>query len=523
MRHLVFFCFFGLALSLTSCRKDFETVPSSGTLEFSKSKVYLDTIFSTVSSSTYTLKVYNRSNKDISIPSINLGKGASSKFRIMVDGMTGEDADHNGVGDGKLFKNVELLAKDSLYIFIEATVKSTESDADFTYNDKILFDAGSNQQSVDLVTLVQDANFIFPNRPLATGIKEKLGIAGLENVEGHTLTDTELHWTKDKPYVIYGYAAVPAGKTLIIDPGTQVYFHADTYSGLIVDRTASIQINGLANEVNPDGLILQRKEVTFEADRLEPDFEDTPGQWGAFLIFSSNTDNIINHLTLKNATVGLYIQTDFNSSNLPRLKVNNTQIYNCANYGILAFQSNISGFNNVINYCGQAGIVCSEGKYNFINCTFNNNWFSSKQVSVLVNSYHTDNNNIDQPGTVNANFKNCIIYGNNNIQLRLDKMESQPISQLVYSFDHCLIKFNPEGTSLISQTGSLYDFIMNQQQGNIKSQDPKFKNPNRNQFNLLQNSPAIGQGVYDATCPKDILDKDRSAPTTDIGAYLWQL
>jgi hypothetical protein len=106
------FCF-ALLISLSSCRKDFDTVPSSGNLEFSKKEVYLDTVFTGISSSTYNLKVYNRSNKDITIPVIKLGKN-DSKYRIMVDGRS---------GDGKKFENVELLANDSLFIFIETTVK----------------------------------------------------------------------------------------------------------------------------------------------------------------------------------------------------------------------------------------------------------------------------------------------------------------------------------------------------------------------------------------------------------------
>ena len=34
----------GLLFLFTSCRKDFDTVPSSGKLEFSKTEVYLDTV-----------------------------------------------------------------------------------------------------------------------------------------------------------------------------------------------------------------------------------------------------------------------------------------------------------------------------------------------------------------------------------------------------------------------------------------------------------------------------------------------
>ena len=151
MNKSIYILFIGILVLFWSCRKDFDTVPSSGNLEFSKNKIYLDTVFTNIGSSTYSLKVYNRSNKDISIPVVQLAKGLSSKYRMMVDGMT---------GNGKIFNNVELLAKDSLYIFIETTANIADTEPDFTYNDKILFDLGSNQQSVDLATLIQDANFM---------------------------------------------------------------------------------------------------------------------------------------------------------------------------------------------------------------------------------------------------------------------------------------------------------------------------------------------------------------------------
>ena len=125
-------------LSLSSCRNDFEFEPSTGGLRFSRDTVYLDTVFSNIGSSTYRLKVYNTSDADISIPQIRLANGPTSKYRIMVDGMTGEDADNNGVGDGKIFNNVELLANDSLFVFIEVTSDvASANPADFLYTDKI--------------------------------------------------------------------------------------------------------------------------------------------------------------------------------------------------------------------------------------------------------------------------------------------------------------------------------------------------------------------------------------------------
>ena len=74
----------------SSCRKDFDFTPTEGALRFSKDTVYLDTVFTNIGSSTYTLKVYNTSNNDISIPKIKLQEGQNSNYRLNVDGMTGD-------------------------------------------------------------------------------------------------------------------------------------------------------------------------------------------------------------------------------------------------------------------------------------------------------------------------------------------------------------------------------------------------------------------------------------------------
>ena len=130
---LVSFCFL---LLWSSCRKDLNFT-SNGNLRFSKDTVYLDTVFSNIGSSTYTLKVYNTSDENISIPKIKLRNGLNSNYRLNVDGMTGDLQ-----LSGKEFSNVELLAKDSMYIFIETTIdiqSLVTNETQFLYTDAIEF------------------------------------------------------------------------------------------------------------------------------------------------------------------------------------------------------------------------------------------------------------------------------------------------------------------------------------------------------------------------------------------------
>ena len=509
---------------LTSCRNDFSFVTSQGSLKFSKQTVYLDTVFTNIGSSTYRLKVYNQSNKDISIPSINLQKGASSKFRLMVDGVA---------GDGKSFKNVELLANDSLYIFIETTVDiASANPTDFLYTDKIEFyNSVSAPQTVDLVTLVQDAYFIFPKRTAIAGnyVYENINL-GLDpnNVPiqyiGSNLSHTdptngdELHLTNQKPYVIYGYALVPNNENLVIDKGARVFFHAN--SGLIIPRTASIQINGVEPPVgSPESLV---NEVVFEGDRLEPIFNDVPGQWGAIVNYSESSANLISHLTIKNATVGLLTdQRLLTDGYVPKLTINNSQIYNCSNIGLLGRGAQISGKNLVINNCGEASFAGTYGgNYNFVHCTFNNNWNSSKQLAVFLSNYLETPTVINLKDLTQANFTNCIIYGNNQVELGFGKKEAAVFNP---KFTNCLIKFNNIGNALASNPEYQFDTTPARYQNvsitqNSTNLNPKFQNSSKNKFWLSQQWNAAAMPIAPGFTFNDINGVARSGIIA-YGAY----
>ncbi len=501
MRPQIVLFLMGLILSICSCRSDFETEASTGKLEFSKDTIYLDTVFTNIGSSTYRLKVYNRSKNDITIPTIKLAKGLNSKYRMTVDGMQGNK--------GKIFNNVDLLAKDSLYIFIETTVNIADANpSDFLYTDQIQFDSGQNLQNVELVTLIQDAVFLYPKR-FADGTTETLPI-GNEKIEGFYLDENdpingnELQFTKKKPYVIYGYAAVPANKTATFEAGTKVHFHAN--SGLIVANKASIKVNGTVSTTDK-----MENEVVFEGDRLEPDFENVPGQWGTIWITDGSTNNSFNHLTIKNATIGLLIQNNDGTT----VSIKNTQIYNSTNYGILAQTAKINGENVVINNAGQASLACTYGgNYTFTHSTFNNNWNSSQQVAVAISNY-VAGAIPEVKDLAAATFNNCIIYGSYSNEMTLNKKTGAAFK---YQFNNCLIKF--DNTSNKFATNPDYQFTTDPAHYNeiILNKDPKFFKIAQNKLNIDATSAAFAKGNSAYLIPLDILGINRTTPP-DLGAY----
>jgi len=522
--------FFILSLTIllfwSSCRKDFEFSASTGSLEFSKDTVYLDTVFTNIGSSTYNLKIYNRSNDDIIIPSIKLGEGFNSYYRMTIDGTTGLEGGANQP-IGKVFENIEMLAKDSMYIFIETTIDIQDLAAlqtQFLYTDVIEFDSGQNLQEVELVTLVKDANFIYPDRSTTidsqTGeeihVIETLtfdvdgdGIEDETTIQGRFLADSELTFTNEKPYVIYGYAAVPDSKTLTINAGARVHFHA--HSGLLITGGASLKVNGIPS-VDQE---LMEGEVIFEGDRLEPRFANIPGQWQTIWLFNNSIDNVINHATIKNGTIG--VLSDGNQNDPAKVTLTNSQIYNSSNFGVLGRGTSIYGENIVVNNSGQSSFAGTYGgSYNFVHSTFANYWSNSFRQfpSVLLNNYIIDEDNTVFTNPLDAaNFTNCIVYGSDNPELILDRDASDDFN---FKFTNSLIKFDNSNNNF---TSDVYNFNNNTLYENVVfNQDPEFLDPNNNKLNIPNGSPADNFGIVFGNLAVDILNTSRSA-TPDLGAY----
>lgn len=484
-----------LIATISSCRKDFSTTPSFGNLEFSKDTVFLDTVFSNIGSATYNLKVYNRSKNAITIPAIKLENGNSSNYRLNVDGVSGKE-----------FSNIDILANDSIYVFVETTI-DFNSISNPLYTDRILFDNGNNQQNVDLVTLVQDATFIYPGKDPITLKIDSLSLDGKPTtIKGRFLKDNELTFTNQKPYVIYGYAAVPKNKILTIEAGAKVYFHNN--SGLIIDKDASLNVNGTLNE-----------KVVFEGDRLEHSFNRIPGQWGTIWMRAGSKNNSVKNALIKNSVIGFLVDSLGVGTN-PTLTISNTEIYNSSAFGILGRETNIKGSNLVIGNAGQASFAGTiGGTYNFTHCTFANYWNNSLRPlpAVLVNNFFTYKNSSEQEITETrdlkeANFTNCIIEGNNNIEFILDKAEG---SLFNFSVSNCLIQFEDINNSY--SNNSELDFSNSNYSSITLNGNPNFKDTSKSEFIIGQESDAINKGKA-TLIHKDILDKNRT-PNIDLGAY----
>ena len=511
MRFLTrFFLVLIAALLWTACERELDFVPAQPQdLSFSRDTVYLDTVFTNIGSATYNLRVYNKSSKNIAIDQIRLGQGTDSKFRLNVDGMSGQN-----------FQNVELLAKDSMYVFVETTVdikQFAQNAKEFLYHDQLFFDS----QSVDLVTLVKNAIFLYPEKD-ADGIKEVLPIGEDEDgniigIEGFYLEDDELTFTNEVPYVIYGYAGVPSGKTAVFEAGTRVHFHEN--SGLIAASESSVHVMG-APSSDP---VAMENEVVFEGDRLEPFFEDIPGQWGTMWLTAGSTHHIFKHATIKNATVGILM--DYNDeSDQPTLVLEQTQIHNSSSVGLWAKTAHIEAKNSVFGNAGYLSFYGNiGGQYEFVHCTFANYWNRSfrNTPTVALDDYTpiSETEIFVQP-LQKAHFKNCIIDGNQRIEFIVDQQGEQALN---FKLEHSSLRFDTMDQNILSNP--YFDFenstFYNSLYRNINT---SLKDPQDQDFRPTQDSEVINKGnkTIAEEVPSDLAGTSRTeAP--DLGAYQHQV
>jgi len=126
---------------------------------------------------------------------------------------------------------------------------------------------------------------------------------------------------------------------------------------------------------------------------------------------------------------------------------------------------NISGISS---FAGTYG-----GNYNFTHSTIANYWGNSFRQfpALLLNNFIIDaENNVFTNPLESANFTNCIIYGNDNPELLLEK---EPSDVFNFKFTNSLIYFD-DPTGFYSE--SQYDFSNTDHYENVMfNNDPQFR------------------------------------------------
>ncbi|HEY3371058.1 MAG TPA: hypothetical protein VGK10_09440 [Prolixibacteraceae bacterium] len=466
-------------LAIISCQQDNLNMTGEVKLQFSADTLSFDTIFTTIGSTTAWLKVKNPESHSVIISRIFLAGSENSPFRLNI----------NGVNNNEV-QNVSILSGDSIFIFVEVTVNPTGQNNPMVIQDSIVFEVNGNRQDVDLLAFGQDFH-LFDGKTLKTQ-----------------------HWQNDKPYLIYNSILVDSLEKLTIDPGCRIYFHQG--ASLFVQGTLNVQ--GTCKE-----------PVTFMGDRLEKDYADTPGQWGAWKLLENQSkyiyggihflkgskDNLIDHAVIKNASKGIQVDS-MGFSSKPMLVLSNTIIENMTLNCLDARTTSLKANNCIFANSGSYSVaLLLGGNYEFYHCTIANyyNYRTSvrKEPSLVVNNYYTYDNKVYAYDLTKAYFANCIIDGMMDNEIVLDPIMN---AQFNYRFQNCLIKSNSSFYPKDQAFGS-----------SVFNKNPLFTDSSKNDYSLDPLSPARNAGNKNIAIqfPTDLNEHSRLEDEgPDVGALEWQ-
>ncbi len=479
-----------IGLSLYSCRKDSPVASSGVQLRFSADTVFLDTVFTTIGSSTYNLRVFNPSEDKVILDRVYINNPAGF-YSMNVNGTAGND-----------LKDVEILGKDSIHIFVEVKHNKKPTSLNFIAEDEIIFENKGTTQSVKLITTVRDAYFHFPDKfVVVSGSPIPYSIIARENI------DTT--WPNDKPHVVYGYGVVDENATLNISGGTEIYFHQN--SGMWIFEGATLKI--AENAISGIG-----DSVVFAGDRLEPFYEDVPGQWGGVLggifIQGNSGNHIINNTVIKNATTALRLDSNVNSLTT----LTNSYILNSSRVGIYGGFGNLKAENVVVANAGVHLLYAFGGSYDFTNCTFANYWQGSTRSGggVTLSNYLelVDENNTTYRlvrDLNQADFSNCIVVGNNQEELSILNDNSGVLN---YFLQYSMIDVFDDPADRLYDVNDPNHF-----QNIFLNNTPGFVDASRNIYMLDTVSQATDQGTTIKQTPIDIIGYPRLDGQPDLGAF----
>lgn len=288
-----------LILALMACSdNDTFTTSRSNLLTFSADTVKMDTVFSTVGSSTYTFWVFNDSGDGIRLSSVRLKSGNQTGFRVNVDGSYLDNT------LGSVVTDLEVRQGDSIRVFVELTSPETKRDEPLMIEDDLVFHLESGvEQRVCLRAWAWDA----------------LKVTNLVVSRDTTIESA-------KPIIVYGRGiSVDSGAVMTLR-NTTLYFHDQ----------AGITVGGT----------LKADHVTMRGDRLDHMFDYLPydrvsGQWGGVVFASSSSDNELTDTEIRNASAAVRVDSAALDTIGYRLRMTRCVVHNAKGHGVEASNSHI--------------------------------------------------------------------------------------------------------------------------------------------------------------------------------------
>lgn len=477
MRLLYTYIMAALMLMLVSACDDGDTFSMSPDrlLSFSVDTVRIDTVFSTVPSSTRSFWVYNRSGESLRCADVRLSGGNQKGFRVNVDGT------YLSPELGYKVNDVEIRKGDSIRVFVEVTTPAANAQEPVEQIDRLLFNLESGrQQEVVLSAWTWDADFV-RNKVLG---RDSTIAAG-------------------RPLVVYGMLTVAEGATLTIEPGAQLFFHAD--AGMEVQGRLVCRGTADAN-------------VTMRGDRLDRMFDYLPydrmsGQWQGLHFAETSYDNVISYTDIHSSFHG--VRAD--SADVGRLKVSidHSTIHNCQGDAVALTCCKATIVNTLMSNALGNCLKVDGGDVRVNSCTMAQFYpFDAKRGSALSFS------SVTHP-LLSFVCDNSIITGYSSDEMMGLRPDGDDANVFEYSFANCIIR-TPEVTDEAEKT-HFTDVVFEDVKDNTLAFGEKHFlkvdiDMQDYDFHLAQGSAAIG--VADPqTAESDDRDGNRRDDNPDAGAY----
>lgn len=455
-----------IGLTIASCISDDITTSPSAKLTFSTDTLSFDTVFTDVGTPTARLLVYNRGDKGVMISSIGFANPEGC-FRLNVDGQS-----------GKTFHDVEIRAKDSIYLFVECYIPETTASLPALVSDELRFVTNGNTQSVLVEAWGQNVTRL-----------KAIRVTG------------DMTLTAERPYIVFDSLVVDRGATLKVEPGARVLFH---------DK-GSMRVYGKIEAVGEPG-----RMIDFRGDRLdnvlpEVGFDILAGQWEGISIAPESFGNRLEYVDMRSTRSGLTLDSCA-LSNEVKLTLLNSWLHNSQQNVLSAVFANIKAAGCVFSEAPMAVVSLTGGNHDFVQCTIANNYLFSAVMEPLVCLYYTDDENNEGGATglpyMTAQFNNCIIYGLGR-DLNIGNLDNTSIF-----LRNVLLKSNGEDDAHFIDC--------------IWGEDPLFYTVREDyyfNYRLRENSPAIAAGNPDFVTPFCLIDMDGldrlASGRPALGAYVY--
>ena len=302
MKRIFLYLFILWACVVVSCSdNDSFSASPHHVLSFSTDTVKMDTVFSTIGSSTYTFWVFNQSGDGIRLKSVRLRSGNQTGFRVNVNGSYLDNT------LGSVVNDLEVRKGDSIRVFVELTAPETSKEEPQMVEDDLVFSLESGvEQRVCLQAWAWDA----------IQLKDLV-------VSRDTLIESS------RPLIVYGGIRVDSAATLTIR-NTTLFFHEgkgiDVFGRLLTDS------------------------VTLRGDRLDHMFSYLPydrvsgqwGLWGGIIFHATSTGNELLRTEIRNAgQYGVLCDSAAYDSTAYRLDMKQCVVHNCAGTGLASYSANI--------------------------------------------------------------------------------------------------------------------------------------------------------------------------------------